>query len=168
MSGDKRIVFCKEEDPDPEKLDDRLWLVEENKDLSLINLAFKKPATQSSTEFEAKAVRAVDGNTDGNFGKGSVTHTSGENRPWWQVDLQSIHSISSVEVYNRTDCCGDRLKSFNVKLSTDGKTWTDFYFASQAGSPTTIQCNNVKARYVRIQLTGTNPLSLAEVRVYGK
>jgi alpha-L-fucosidase len=40
------------------------------------NLALGRPAAQSSTGWSAPASRAVDGNTDGNFGGGSVTHTS--------------------------------------------------------------------------------------------
>ena len=40
------------------------------------------------------ATRAVDGNTDGNFSNGSVTHTQVENQTWWHVDLRSIQSIA--------------------------------------------------------------------------
>jgi hypothetical protein len=38
------------------------------------------------------ASHAVDGNTYGNYMVGSVTHTNGENQPWWQVDLGSVQS----------------------------------------------------------------------------
>src|SRR3712207_7898437 len=53
------------------------------------NLALGQPATQSSTGWDSPAGRAVDGNTDGNWFNGSVTHTEGDYQAWWQVDLGS-------------------------------------------------------------------------------
>jgi len=56
------------------------------------NLALGMNATQSSTQYGAATVatRATDGDTNGFFGGGSVTHTRGQSRtPWWQVDLAS-------------------------------------------------------------------------------
>ena len=48
-----------------------------------LNLAQGKTATQSSTHASgAVASRAVDGNTDGNFGNGSVTHTNNDYHAW--------------------------------------------------------------------------------------
>jgi hypothetical protein len=55
-----------------------------------INLALGKPATESSTytySIPVAAGYAVDGNTDGKFLNGSVTHTNYEQGAWWQVDL---------------------------------------------------------------------------------
>jgi hyaluronoglucosaminidase len=71
-----------------------------------VNVAAGKPASQSSEGYGGGASRAVDGNTDGNWGAGSVTHTAedGSPEPWWQVDLQAALPIHSVQVWNRTDC----------------------------------------------------------------
>ena len=45
-------------------------------------------AYQSSTEWDGDAMRAVDGNTDGNFWDGSVTYTAyGAPGGWWQANL---------------------------------------------------------------------------------
>jgi hypothetical protein len=44
---------------------------------------------------------------------------------------------------------------------------TAFHQAGTAGSPTTIPMD-LTGRYVRVQLTGTAPLSLAEVEVRGE
>lgn len=41
------------------------------------NLALNQPANQSSTQFGGIPERAVDGNIDGFFSAGSVTHTGG-------------------------------------------------------------------------------------------
>jgi RHS repeat-associated protein len=81
------------------------------------NLALGKTASQSSTVLGATASRANDGNTDGNFADGSVSHTDFQNQPWWQVDLGSSQQITSVSVWNRTDCCQSRTSNFNVIVS---------------------------------------------------
>ncbi|WP_140798462.1 discoidin domain-containing protein [Myxococcus xanthus] len=140
--------------------------------LSPPNLALGKPALQSSAYLGGggEPSLAVDGNTDGDFWAGSVTHTalqSQQTQPWWQVDLQASHLISNVVLYNRTDCCSDRLQNFRVRISEDGTTWQDHPFAGVAPRRTSLSINS-KARYVRVQLGNTNnPLSLAEVQVFG-
>lgn len=144
----------------------------------LYNLALGSFATQSSTYVGAVASRAVDGNNDGIFGNGSVTHTNGDAHAWWQTDLGTVQSITSIQLWNRVDCCGDRLRNYYVFVSDEAFTSTDLnttinqpsvwniYMAAQAGSPTTIAVNRT-GRYVRVQLAGTNYLSLAEVQVWG-
>ena len=59
----------------------------------------------------------MDGNTDGIFNRASTTHTLREAGAWWQVDLGSELYVTAVTVYNRADCCGDRLQNFDVILS---------------------------------------------------
>jgi YD repeat-containing protein len=132
------------------------------------NLALNKPATQSSDPgWGGPASKAVDGNTSGNWPDGSVTHTNYEGQPWWQVDLGSMQSIQTVRVWNRTDCCGERLSNFTVYLLNDtGGVVASVNNPGQAGSPTTVQLSGT-ARYVKIQLAGTDYLSLAEVEVWG-
>ncbi|HUI78488.1 MAG TPA: SBBP repeat-containing protein, partial [Bryobacteraceae bacterium] len=87
------------------------------------NLALGKPATESSTL--AAAGEAVDGNTDGNYFDGSVSHTGLDANAWWQVDLGSSAVISSIVVWNRTDCCGDRLANYWVFASNTPFAATD-------------------------------------------
>jgi hypothetical protein len=60
-------------------------------------------ATQSSTDHEGEAKRAIDGNTNGNFDLASTTHTRNESNPWWEVDLGSVQLVQRVVVWNRTD-----------------------------------------------------------------
>ncbi|WP_205525767.1 discoidin domain-containing protein [Pyxidicoccus trucidator] len=131
------------------------------------NLALGKPATQSSNYplGGGGAALAVDGSTNGAYHSGSVTHTNTEAQPWWQVDLQGSHPISSVVLYNRTDCCWDRLQSFKVRVSDDGTNWQDYPMMGIAPTKSTFAINR-SARYVRVQLDGTNALSLAEVQVF--
>ena len=85
----------------------------------LTELAHSKKATQSSgiSGSQAQAARAVDGDTNGDFNAGSVTHTQLEQSPWWEVDLGESFSIDSVEVWNRTDSAVDRLSDYWIFTS---------------------------------------------------
>ena len=146
------------------------------------NLAMGRMTSQSSTipgYPTAVASSAVDGNTDGNFNDGSVTATNADASAWWQVDLGVSATVSSVVVWNRTDCCSSRLNDYWVFISNTPFLATDTptslqsragTFASHqtsAPNPSTSIPANVQGRYVRVQLTGTNNLSLAEVQVMG-
>jgi hypothetical protein len=81
------------------------------------DLALGKPATQSSEAFGGSASRAVDGDTNGMFNNNSVTHTDLNAHPWWQTDLGTSSPISSINVWNRTDCCSNRLDNSWVFVS---------------------------------------------------
>lgn len=131
------------------------------------NLALRKPATQSSDYLGAVAGRAVDGNSDGNYQAGSVTHTTPSAQPWWQVDLGAVQGLREVVLYNRTDAGPERLSNFEIKVSSDGTTWTKVAELAGTAPPRSAYPINANGRYVRVQLRGTNPLSLAEVEVYG-
>jgi hypothetical protein len=141
-----------------------------------------KAASQSSTfpGFATDgAAAAVDGSTDGNFADGSVTATNLDPNPWWQVDLGASTAVSSIVIWNRTDCCGTRLGDYWVFVSDTPFLATDTpttlqnragTFASHqtsAPSPSAIITAAAQGRYVRVQLTFSNYLSLAEVQVFG-
>ncbi|MEM5774596.1 MAG: peptidoglycan DD-metalloendopeptidase family protein, partial [Anaerolineaceae bacterium] len=84
----------------------------------LTNIAVGKPASQSSVYRDSTTsgipVLAVDGNTNGDYFSGSVTHTKDEANPWWQVDLGAVQSIEKINLWNRTSCCSERLSNFYV------------------------------------------------------
>jgi hypothetical protein len=135
------------------------------------SLAEGLSATQSSTLAGALASRANDGNTEGNFNFGSVSHTNFDFHAFWQVDLGTSKNIGSVVVSNRTDCCSDRLSDFDILVSDDGNFIDSGHFTVAAAHPgltgtRTVFAMNVWGRFVRVQLRGTNFLQLAEVQVY--
>ncbi len=132
-----------------------------------LNLALGKPAWQSSNQFGKDGTEAVDGNTDGNWNNGSVSCTDGTPQPYWEVDLGAVALVEEVVLYNRTDCCSDRLSDFDVLISRDQTTWEGIHFPGTASAETRIPMNRNTGRYVRVQLRGTNFLSLAEVKVMG-
>ncbi|HWO18473.1 MAG TPA: discoidin domain-containing protein [Kofleriaceae bacterium] len=132
---------------------------------SVANLAAGRPASQSSTAHGGIAARAADGNTDGNFANSSVTHTNLEAQPWWQVDLGGISDIGEVVLYNRTDCCAERLANFDVQLSSDGVNWQNAAYVAGQAPAKLVFVGHVSSRFVRVRLRGTGELSLAEVQV---
>lgn len=145
------------------------------------NLALGKAAQQISTDHGGVAARAVDGSTNGNFPSGSVTHTSEPAaQAWWEVDLGESQELGRVDIWNRTDCCANRLSNYYVMVSeqpfasgslseTLAQAGVVSYLqTTTAGTPSQIPVD-ATGRYVRIQLKSeVNPLSLAEVRVFGK
>ncbi|MGB1127429.1 MAG: discoidin domain-containing protein [Opitutales bacterium] len=81
------------------------------------NIAVKQKASASSAAHGGVPERAVDGNTDGNFANGSVTCTQEPSaNPWWEVDLGRTVDVETIQVFNRSDCCGDRLNGFTLKI----------------------------------------------------
>ena len=82
------------------------------------NVARSGKASQSSTDYEGAAERAIDGNTDGDYHKArSTTHTKAESNPWWEVDLGEPRPLEQIVVWNRTDGdTGPRLAGFRVVL----------------------------------------------------
>ncbi|MBN8218374.1 MAG: glycoside hydrolase N-terminal domain-containing protein [Spirochaetes bacterium] len=74
------------------------------------NVAPKGKAAQSSTANGGAAGKGSDGNTEGAWAKGSVIHTDPkESNPWWELELAEASVVDEIAVWNRTDCCGDRL-----------------------------------------------------------
>ena len=133
---------------------------------SVDNLALNGSASQSSTRHGGDASRAIDGNSNGSYSSGSVTHTATGNGAWWQVQLNQTSNISQVVVHNRSDnCCVSRLSSYTVSVLNDGGNivWSQSY--SSAPTPTNTINVNATGRTVRVSLNGT--LSLAEVEVLG-
>ena len=142
-----------------------------------VNLAVSGTASQSSTGFGGIASRANDGNTSGVYGDRSVSHTRNTFQPWWQVDLGAVESISTINLFNRTDCCIARGSDSHVFVSDTpfaGDTVAaaraqsgvlDVFVSGRMGRPTEVDINRT-GRYVRVQLSGTNYLQISEVQVF--
>ena len=140
-----------------------------------VNIAPGKPAQQSSSWDNLGPENAVDLLLDG--AEQQVSHTEEDFQAWWQVDLQEVKEIDEVVLWNRTDCCQDRLSNFHVLVSDtpfasfdlqatiNQPGVTDFPFPGSAGRETRFAVQRT-GRYVRVQLAGTNFLQLAEVEVF--
>ncbi len=147
------------------------------------NLAQGMPATQASVYGFGIPSHAADGNTNGIYiddaVAGTVTHTAGGVQDWWQVDLGRSILVDRVQLWNRTDCCSDRLSNFTVFVSPSDMTgrrydqlMADTSIAKRSVGVTPILPTlgipfGTVGRFVRVQLAAQNYLSLAEVQVYG-
>uniref|UniRef100_K1R9F3 Fucolectin-1 n=1 Tax=Magallana gigas TaxID=29159 RepID=K1R9F3_MAGGI len=145
------------------------------------NRALNKPAKQSSTYTWSGVTYssnlAVDGNNGTDFVVDKCSHTAtGENSPWWRVDLQAVYFIKSVRIFNRgMDIYGidtsDRLRDVTI---TVGLTESDvntpcgvFAGPGTLSQVVDIDCSSVpKGRFVKISKT-TKILTLCEVEVFG-
>jgi lysophospholipase L1-like esterase len=95
------------------------------------------------------------------------------------VDLGAVSPISTINVWNRTDCCTERLDDhwvfvsstpFDTSLSPTAQAavagvWSTHHTGS-APVVTTLK-PGVSGRYVMVQLSKKDYLTLAEVEVYG-
>lgn len=108
-----------------------------------------------------------------------MTHTKAESQPYWTIDLLDVKYIHYIELFNRTDCCSNRLTNYHVLVSDTAFTGTtvaaskaqsgvgDWHNTGTAPAQSQVDIGRT-GRYVRIQLEGTNtPLSLAEVKIVG-
>ncbi|MEM6963112.1 MAG: discoidin domain-containing protein [Bacteroidota bacterium] len=140
------------------------------------NIALAGTATQSSISSGGSASRAIDGITSGVYGDNSVTHTSSESNAWWELDLGTVQDIGTIDLWNRTDCCSNRLSDFYVFVSDVPFTSTDLattigqsgvfnYYETGTVSQTESYPIGRSGRYVRVQLANAGILSLAEVVV---
>ena len=60
---------------------------------------------------------AIDGLTDGTGGVcEGLAHSETENDPWWMVDLGVSIEIDRVVIWNRVNCCSERLSNAAVLL----------------------------------------------------
>jgi hypothetical protein len=77
------------------------------------NVALQGEAKQSGSYAGAIAQRAIDGNTAGEWEKGSVAHTDEGSDRFWEVDLKQEYPLERIEVWNRAEL-GERMQGFRI------------------------------------------------------
>lgn len=150
-----------------------------------VNLALSGTATQSSilqNNPVAHASKAIDGTNNGAWSARSMSHTNVEDNPWWQVELKQRSTINQIVLWNRTDCCADRLTNAEVMIWDKNPAdpnaptvwWrqTGFFNTNADGSIDTTKMvllppDGIKGQMVSVQVTGKTWLQLAEVEVWG-
>lgn len=142
-------------------------------------------ASQSTTGFSLPAVNAINGVTTGD----ATGHTAtGDLAPFWQVDLGSEFAIQNINLFNRTNCCGERLYNVTVDILDASATsvFTSSVFNSWDGigtipdnpgagpfnyDMTALTGGFVTGQTVRISkagFAGSEWLSLLEVEVFAE
>ncbi len=125
-------------------------------------------AIQSSEGWGGNPQRGIDGNTDGQWGGGSVTHTNGE-PSWWEVDLMDTYYISYMRIWNRLDCCSERLTNFTITVLDFERevVWEETFLpgGGQINGPfLTIEDVEAEGQFVRVEMPGPY-LSIAELEI---
>lgn len=158
----------------------------------LNNLALAGIATQKNDFYTGGQGIASVANSGSIRPLSDFTSADREFGAWWQVDLQDPKAIDQIVIYNRQDAA-NRLNNFRVSVwngnPEQGATelWGRNYFYSSGASPyatsnigaggsLTINGNVTSGglrldqvtggQVVRVQLNGTNILSLPEVQVW--
>jgi len=118
------------------------------------------------------AAGGCDGVINGKWG----FHTSRQANPWWQVDLQETVAIGQLSIYNRCDGGFEkRAGSLRVLISRDGQQFKRVYrhdgtsfLGHPDKRPLVVELDGPQARYVRLELPGTDYFHLDEVEVFAK
>lgn len=147
------------------------------------NVALGKPASQGPFYGELfNASRAVDGDTNGMFMVGSTSSTNARSEAkgdepkeaWWKVNLGAAHQINKVTIWNREDCCTQRLSNFDLDyLDASGNVLASHAFNGSVDRAADINLSVSGVHEIRIRLRedgraeGEYYLSLAEVEVFG-
>merc|ERR1712045_486765 len=96
-----------------------------------------------------------------------MMHTLASTDNWWLVDLQQSSVIQRITIYNRKDCCQERLNGAVIEILDEmmevvvAETVTD-----AAPAIVELDLDDTIGRYVRVSLD-TNLLHFNEVEVYG-
>ena len=91
---------------------------------TLDSLVEPDSATLSSTKPDFPAENCIDGETDGpafdeNSKTGKLCHTEPEVAPWIALHYNTPVIVQRVKLFNRIDCCGDRTKNVQVRISNE-------------------------------------------------
>lgn len=139
---------------------------------NFLNLALNGTASQSDTLTRGNvaytAGRAIDQNTDGHFGGGSVSCTKFKKYSWWRVDLPRDDAIvRKIVIWNRVDCCKVRLNKSVLQLTgSDGSVITKRIIDGNK-EKFEWEFNGINVKAAKVMLLKRNYLHLAEVQLFG-
>jgi hypothetical protein len=106
---------------------------------------------------------------------------SGEQDPWWQVDLGQRYTLDRVEIYNRCDGANSRTGKVQILVGDHADAgqpdpFRQVYqhdgqaFGGATGKPLVVRFDDqsVSARVVRLRIPGRCSFALDEIEVYAK
>ncbi len=132
-----------------------------NNDLALGKNTFQSSTYQGNTNSFGSG-RVVDGNGD------TFNHTNSQQGAWWEVDLGSTQNIGQVRIWNRGNCCQNRLSNFDIRVfdRRGGSQIKSVYVSGQPSANGTSYNVDATGRVIRIQLRGNNFLHMDQVSVF--
>lgn len=147
------------------------------------NLAFQKPAKQSSTQgpvidkrARPRAEIALDGVVEGMGAMEQASMTQVEMNPWWEVDLQQECRIQGIDIYFQTDSGQQRAPISLTVSDADNQIVYAKLLKSGGSNQKNSHCLSIsldapglQGRTVRIKaISKGTSLGLAEVIVRGQ
>lgn len=130
------------------------------------NVALNHPANASSEASGHSAALAIDGD-----GKTGWQATDTDANPWWQVDLEALYSIQSVE----TTFGAEGNHQYKIEASPDGSTWKLLVDQTQATGTQKVRTDacakNDHNRFLRFSLTEMvidHPALIGEIKIQAK
>jgi hypothetical protein len=137
------------------------------------NIAVGKPVTTSSAPgFGAVITAGNDGNITGDFGAGSVYHSSNHSvGEFWQVDLGANKPLAYAELFARTSVNSTSEFKVSVLDSLLNVVDTVIVANSDVNGPTpgydhTIDLTGITGRFLRVETTGDSYLAFSELQVF--
>ncbi|XP_067943027.1 uncharacterized protein [Watersipora subatra] len=144
------------------------------------NLALNKEARQSSTYTGSTGYGSYPASkaVNGNFGIEDFSHTEPTGTRWWTVDLGQRYVIGQIKLYNRWDCCQERLAKITTLTSildnpTDPSLSSPDWIARAYREPAYAAVGiidfkpAIQAQHVAVYSSlDSTPLALLEVEVY--
>ncbi len=131
------------------------------------NIALHKPVTISARHSTSTAPKdgsgLVNGRIEGTYG----IHTA-LGGGWVMVDLESVHRLSKIQIFNRADNWFDGGLPLRLALSEDGRTWTEVdrrTTAFSSSQPWVFEAHDAHARFVRV--SSDTYVALTELQVFG-
>ena len=99
-------------------------------------------------------------------------HTRAEDGAWLALDFGRARTIDRVVLWNRLDCCQDRLKSYVIELDANDCAFDDALTlvdvtARPAGAPSSWAFEPLTARCLRLRQKENMPLHPGELQVFG-
>jgi hypothetical protein len=142
-------------------------------DVNVAPLGTASASSELSGWLGGAAAKGIDGIINGDYyNPAGIVHTNAGPQEWWQVQLNQSYTINGIDLYNRTDCCSERLNNFTVSIFSGGtQVFTQTYqsFTPTISAPNVsgmhIDVANLVGDRVKVQLNGQDYLQLAEVSV---
>ena len=107
---------------------------------------------------------------DGDISTFSHTHPD-DTKPWWLVEFDAVMEFHHIKIYNRDNCCRERLNDFSIYYGDSldlHQTCVSHQNMSMilSKSFTCRECI-VTGKYLKLKLHNNNTLHLGEVEIYG-
>jgi len=108
---------------------------------------------------------------DGDLSLYNTFHSAEATNPWVAVDLQQSMYINRVRIYNRAQCCWERLYNFEIRIGNNAPH-SDANPVCVQNQPTFVDFKDftcvMSGRYVALRVIAQNIiLNIREIEVYG-